>query len=869
MNAAASRHDREQRREKYRQRHGGQQQHHGLRRGRLRQQPAQPQRRQGEAGQQRAPQVVQHLAQADRRHRAALPLVAQHPGQQLPVAARPAMLAPRSDVVTRRKLLDHLDVGSQSGAREHAFEQVVAEQRVVRHAAGQRGFERVDVIDALAGVRAFAEQVLIDVGCGRGVRIDPAGGREQPLIQRPFAADRQRGRHARLQDGVSADHPLQLVAEARPVQRVRHLADQSRCGVAWQARVGVQRDDVTHTLGQWRHTGIGRDEAGVGGPSQQPVEFVQLAAFALPSHPFVLAGVKDASPVQQEKTCGAAGPGAVAKIELRDGLASDGQQLRVARAGLLVGIEPVGQQGEQQVAAGAAQMMHFEALDLLQQIGLAGQKGGYRDQRTQVGRNTFAQRQCRQGDCAETPVSHPVDEPRGCSRCRNERHQRQGNEPARRQSRQGPQCECEQDAGQQQGCADVAADAQPEVQSRDGQRQRRLETDGGFQIEPAFGDQVIAGIPRAFRLRSVARSSRHPARGLQRADGDIELAQRRAARQLLDRAAIQVARGEVHLAEGAAATQAFVHQADVLEQLGPVDVRDQPHAGDDVAHRDVGGALALLDMFHHLVDRGALHGEPFAEPAQRRRGPRIVVPQPLGDLRGEQFRQRTGIARGDVGLERGMRLPRSEQAIRQRLGVVALAQPFGDLVGEPAQVFDQHDAKGDRHGPQLADGERLHPLVGGNEAPQRQRIEMAVGVCNEGPGDPEHARVAGEGPRRQLRQLPVIAGRQVIADLADLLFDQVIVIQQPLGGRHHAAAAFQFGGAGTIGSQQNHSVVVQTPLQRQHRRRCRRDRLGGGKAQRMLFQPLDTEEFLPDGRRVIPRRRWRAAPEGPILQPGP
>ena len=77
------------------------------------------------------------------------------PGQQLPVAARPAMVAQRADVVAGGKLLDDLDVRGEAGAGEHALEQVVAEQRRVRHAAGERGLEGVDVVDALAGVGAL------------------------------------------------------------------------------------------------------------------------------------------------------------------------------------------------------------------------------------------------------------------------------------------------------------------------------------------------------------------------------------------------------------------------------------------------------------------------------------------------------------------------------------------------------------------------------------------------------------------------------------------------------------------------------------------------------------------------------------------
>src|SRR4051794_10504454 len=83
------------------------------------------------------------------------------PRQELPVAAYPAMLAQRRDVVPRREFLHHLDIGREPRAREDALEEIVRQQRAVGHAVRERGLERVDVVDALAGERAFAEQVLV------------------------------------------------------------------------------------------------------------------------------------------------------------------------------------------------------------------------------------------------------------------------------------------------------------------------------------------------------------------------------------------------------------------------------------------------------------------------------------------------------------------------------------------------------------------------------------------------------------------------------------------------------------------------------------------------------------------------------------
>ena len=136
------------------------------------------------------------------------------------------MLARRGDVVAGGILLDDLDVGDQSGPREDALEQIVAEERVLRNAPRERRLEDVDVVDALAGVGALAEEILVDVGDGERVRIHARRAREDALEERSLAAHRQRRRDARLQHGVALDHAAGAEIEPRTVERVRHLADQ-------------------------------------------------------------------------------------------------------------------------------------------------------------------------------------------------------------------------------------------------------------------------------------------------------------------------------------------------------------------------------------------------------------------------------------------------------------------------------------------------------------------------------------------------------------------------------------------------------------------------------------------------------------------
>ena len=77
---------------------------------------------------------------------------------------------------------------------------------------------------------------------------------------------------------------------------------------------------------------------------------------------------------------------------------------------------------------------------------------------------------------------------------------------------------------------------------------------------------------------------------------------------------------------------------------------------------------------------------------------------------------------------------------------------------------------------------------------------MAVGVRNEGPGDAEHPRVAPEGATGKLWQLAVEARWQVLTDLTNLVFDKVVVIQEPLGCRGDRAFFADLSAAGGVGA---------------------------------------------------------------------
>ena len=60
-----------------------------------------------------------------------IPAVAKNPWQQLPIAARPAMLASGGDVVARGKFFNDLDICDQTGACKDSLEQIVTEEALL------------------------------------------------------------------------------------------------------------------------------------------------------------------------------------------------------------------------------------------------------------------------------------------------------------------------------------------------------------------------------------------------------------------------------------------------------------------------------------------------------------------------------------------------------------------------------------------------------------------------------------------------------------------------------------------------------------------------------------------------------------------
>ena len=209
----------------------------------------------------------------------------------------------------------------------------------------------------------------------------------------------------------------------------------------------------------------------------------------------------------------------------------------------------------------------------------------------------------------------------------------------------------------------------------------------------------------------------------------------------------------------------------------------------------------------------------------------------------------------------------AQEPVGQGVRFLARGAARHDAARAAAKVLDEHDPQRDRDRPQLPDRQRLNALVGAHEPAQHLGVEATVRMRDKGPRHAEHPRIAGERSGGQLRQLPVVAGRQIVANLADLLLDEVVVVEQPLGGRRDCATLADRFRDGAIRLEQNRLVVLQPCGKAAPGRRRRGDGLCRRKALGMLLEALDTEELLADGFFVIPRRGLRRAPEGPAELP--
>ena len=131
----------------------------------------------------------------------------------------------------------------------------------------------------------------------------------------------------------------------------------------------------------------------------------------------------------------------------------------------------------------------------------------------------------------------------------------------------------------------------------------------------------------------------------------------------------------------------------------------------------------------------------------------------MNELDRECLRERPALMRYENdGGGLGWSATSAEQTVGESVRQIPLGTARGNLLREASEILNQNDPQGDLYRPKLTDGERLHLLIGPNEANQHLRVETAIGMGDKGPGDAEHSGIAGERPVREFRKLTIIAG---------------------------------------------------------------------------------------------------------------
>ena len=292
---------------------------------------------------QRAAQVVAHLPQAQRVD-TVTPGV-QHQGQQLPVAASPAVVARSRHPRVMRVLLDQRHIADKAAARNIAFQQIVAQHRFRGQAPVKHGMHRINMQQTLAAEAAGAKQVLVYIRHAAAIGVNAALAGKQSVIGRVLGRVGKGRHHPWLQNAVAADHAAQRRIHARRIERMGCHSDQFAQRARRQAGIAVKGDDITDAFGKLQPGGQGGETLHAAS-DEQSQQLLQLAALALPAEPAPLGFAPAARAMYQEESRARIWRGCITCIQCRQ----PGQ--RVLEHGRIAGqagagrVNPVCQQGK-------------------------------------------------------------------------------------------------------------------------------------------------------------------------------------------------------------------------------------------------------------------------------------------------------------------------------------------------------------------------------------------------------------------------------------------------------------------------------------------------------------------------------------------
>src|SRR5579863_2491220 len=134
---------------------------------------------------------------------------------------------------------------------------------------------------------------------------------------------------AGLDHCVTIDHTALSKAERWTVERMRHGANQARYSSTRNACIGVEGDHIAHSGNHLGRLAGHRYERCICRAEQKMIQLFQFSALAFPPHPLLLRLIPDAPSMKQKEAFTAARSRAVALIQRRDPVHSEGQEIVV------------------------------------------------------------------------------------------------------------------------------------------------------------------------------------------------------------------------------------------------------------------------------------------------------------------------------------------------------------------------------------------------------------------------------------------------------------------------------------------------------------------------------------------------------------
>ena len=340
---------------------------------------------------------------------------------------------------------------------------------------------------------------------------------------------------------------------------------------------------------------------------------------------------------------------------------------------------------------------------------------------------------------------------------------------------------------------------------------------------------------------------RGPGRQCDDSPRDIELCLARALGDLLDGPAILVPGEEVHASVfvGRVGLQGPFDHTQPLDEFLPVNRFQFPQAADAVADRHLIDRLLPSFGTNHLLDRLPVIGQSLFDPGQGDGECGALgteAARHLGDKRGRKSRVRPG----HVGDEQDQVMGRLLDALDEQVGPASGRLPRQRFLRDPCrdapQILDQRLPNHDRKRPQLPEAQRTFELIRGDETAQSLGVDLAVHVRDQLERDLVDQRIAHGRAVRQPGQSAAVRLGEMSTRRPDLLFDHVIVVEQPFAGRGDPLLATHRSGHQLIRLEQ-HPLVVRQSRQQNIRARAGVDPLPAGQTLRMLFQLTGAEQF--------------------------